>query len=238
MFWNEFYLSSQTHFLPDCEKHYFVFTDSVKIIEGKNISIIFQEKSPWPYLTLMRFHMFYKIKSQLLNFDYAFFFNSNIIVKKLVSSEILPIKEDLLGAIHPGHVEKDKSKYKYEDNPISTAFIDKENGAYYFMGGFFGGKIIPFLEMTKTLLNNIDIDFENNLIAKWHDESHLNSYFHNKEIKIIDQSYIYAENFPLSIEPKMLILDKEIYGGHIFLREVKLSKRELIKNFIKKHLYK
>ena len=55
VFWNDFYSSSEMNFLPDCEKHYFVFTDSKKIISNEKITIIHQEKEEWPHPTLKRF---------------------------------------------------------------------------------------------------------------------------------------------------------------------------------------
>lgn len=30
-FWKDFYVSAEKYFLPDCEKHYFAFTDTSKI---------------------------------------------------------------------------------------------------------------------------------------------------------------------------------------------------------------
>lgn len=224
--------------MTDFKKTYFVFTDSSIIKSGNDVIVIYQEKLKWPYLTLLRFHMFSNIESQLKSFKYAFFFNSNIIFKELVNSEILPITENLVGAVHPGYIKKDINNYKYEDNPLSTAFLEKKNGTYYFMGGFFGGKISAFLEMVDTIKQNIDKDLKNKLIARWHDESHLNRYFRDKQIKTLDESYIYAENFDSKLSPKILILDKNNFGGHIFLREMKLKKVEILKNYIKKILYK
>ena len=60
--WKEFYESFEKHFLPDCKKEYFVFTDADKIeYEDNNSSIhrIAQEALQWPYSTLLRFHMFH-----------------------------------------------------------------------------------------------------------------------------------------------------------------------------------
>ena len=57
-FFKDFYHSAEEFFLPECNKHYYVYTDSKtqerNISESDNISWIFQEQLPWPEITLMR----------------------------------------------------------------------------------------------------------------------------------------------------------------------------------------
>ena len=48
VFWPEFYRSFEAHFLPDCEKHYFVFTDAENLpfADAANVELIGQEALP------------------------------------------------------------------------------------------------------------------------------------------------------------------------------------------------
>ena len=238
MFWKGFYLSTEKYFIPEVNKVYFVFTDAEEIFNEKNSNInkIFQKKLGWPLDTLMRFEMFSTIKNQLKEFDYIFFLNANMRCQTLVSNDILPLKEDFLAVKHPGFYNKQEKDFTYERNPKSMAYI--EQGKYYFMGGFNGGKANEFLSLIDECKKNIHIDLSNGIVAVWHDESHLNHYLLNKNVKILSPSYGYPENWSLPFEKKIIILDKQKHGGHEALRGTKrlnpiIKLKDNIFNFIK-----
>ena len=80
VFWDYFYQSAERNLLPDCDKHYFVFTDDQELLntsDTHNVSYILQNKLGWPHDTLMRFDIFLGIKDQLETFDFIYFFNAN-----------------------------------------------------------------------------------------------------------------------------------------------------------------
>ncbi|MFR1956046.1 family 6 glucosyltransferase [Phocaeicola coprophilus] len=240
IFFKDFYNSSEKFFFQHANKHYYVFTDQPHILSltNSNISIFYQENKGWPYNTLMRFHMFNSIKEKLNNEDYLFFFNANAMFLQKVDDEILPdAKENyLVSAMHPGFLNKAKIEFPYERNEKSTAFIPNSKGTHYFQGCFFGGKTQNFLELTQQCMQNIDVDFNNNIIAIWHDESHLNSYFTQHPPKVLNSSYIYPEDKPIKgLTPIILMRDKKKYGGHDFLRGTPKNK---IITFIKRFLHK
>ena len=229
IFWKDFYLSMEKNFLKNSEKYYFVFTDNSKIDfeeEDPKIHRIYQEDLGWPNNTLMRFHIFLKQEKELKNMDYLFFFNANLLVEKeITENEFLPINEKLLATIHPGFYNKKRELFTYENNKKSTAFIHKNQGEYYFAGGLNGGKTEAFIEAMKSIRDNVDTDNKNNIIAKWHDESHWNKYLINrKNIKILPPSYLYPEGWSLPFSSIILIRDKNKYGGHFNLRNIKNNK--------------
>src|SRR3989339_1026579 len=230
IFWKDFYLSMEEKFISDVEKHYFVFTDNPTIDfenENRRIHRIYQRDLGWPDNTLMRFNTFLQIEEELLNMDYLFFFNANLIIKeKITSEEFLPTgNENLVATLHPGFYNKNRKKFTYENNRKSTAFINKNEGEHYFAGGLNGGKTADFIEAMKTMRDNVDIDKKNNIIAKWHDESHWNRYVLNRtDVKILPPSYLYPEGWPLPFNPIILIRDKNKYGGHAILRSIKVNK--------------
>jgi len=79
----------------------------------------------------------------------------------------------------------------------------------YFAGGFNGGSKNGFLKMAKEIDKNIDIDFNNGVVAIWHDESHMNRYFiNNPPTIILSPSYCYGELMNIPFEKKLLSLDK------------------------------
>ena len=68
IFWKDFYLSCEKHFIPEEEKHYYVFTDSKEIdfeTENSNIHRIYQENLGWPGNTLRRYEMFLGAKKDI-----------------------------------------------------------------------------------------------------------------------------------------------------------------------------
>lgn len=221
VFFNEFYHTAEKFLLPNSEKHYYVFTDSQNIINTPNIHKIYQEKLGWPKDTLMRFHLFLNIENQLNECDYLFFFNANYTFTELINeSEILPNSEHnfLVGQIHPVAYHKKRNEFPYEKNPLSTAYIPNNRGKYYFAGGLIGGRTKEFLAMCHVLKNNIDVDFENNIIAQWHDESHINQYYSTNEPKKLHPGYCYPQDWYLPFKQKTLLLDKNKFGGHAFMR--------------------
>jgi len=226
VFWKDFYDSVETKFLPSIEKHYFVFTDSKKIENSDHIHLIFQERLPWPYPTLFRFKMFNKLHEDLNEFDFIFFMNANLLVIEMVGEEILPYAQGLSAVLHPGfYAENNPDKYTYDRNPRSLAYIPFGQGCRYFMGGFNGGRAKDFLKMCDTLNRNVDLDLSKGIIALWHDESHLNRYMLNRDPLILTPAYGYPEGWKLPFSPKIIIRDKNRFGGHDALRGITTSRK-------------
>ena len=63
------------------------------------------------------------------------------------------------------------------------------------------------LKLLKTLVRNVDIDLKNNVIPKWHDESHLNRYFidHTPTV-FLSPSYCFPLGEDSPFEPKLVTL--------------------------------
>ena len=224
--------SAEKYFCPQHEVTYFVFTDTTmprsnrnNIIyintnntthKSPNIFTIYQKKLGWPRDTLMRFAIYYANSAILSHMDYLFACDADMLFVDYEGDEILGKQ---VGTLHPGHEDKyalfsSQKITSYEKDPKSTAYIGPDEGKYYFAGGFYGGSTKEFLEMAKTITENIKIDLQKNYIAIWHDESHLNRYFvDHPPTTILDRSYCYPENgekigYP-TCTPKLLALDKD-----------------------------
>lgn len=138
VFWKDFYLSAEKYLLnePGYEKHYFVFTDAHDLFASKanpRIHIFYQENLGWPDNTLMRFHIFLTQESELSSMDYLYFANANLEVKQFISAhEFLPQGEEkLVMCQHLGLFNKKNTKFTYERNPDSSAYIPPGAGDYY-----------------------------------------------------------------------------------------------------------
>lgn len=221
VFWKGFSDSAEEYLMPEAEKHYFVFTDSPHIHSSARVHTVFQERMGWPKDTLMRFHLFLKIEEALKEMDYLFFFNANYtFIRPIAATELLPQESEhfLTGQLHPVAYHKKRAQFDYETNPASTACIPASEGKHYFAGGLIGGRTPEFLQMCHRLKENIDADMEKDIVAKWHDESHINWYFNQVEPRQLHPGYCYPQDWFLPFPQMTLLLDKNKLGGHSFLR--------------------
>ena len=212
-FWPEFYRTAEQYLFPDDEKQYFVFTDSPEI-KGDNVTVIQRECQGFPADSLFRFEMFLSIKDQLEKMDYLYFFNSNVVFLERVAEELIPGAEHnyLQGALSPMESIRKFPPllFTYERNKKSLAYIPPyQKGPYhYYMGGFNGGRTPEFLQLCETLAENIRIDYENGIIARFHDESHINRYFRDFPPLVLGKEYGVFEGWNLNIPCKLMFRDK------------------------------
>jgi len=180
-FLDDIIMSAKNHFMKDTDLSFIIYANSEKVKESKNISVIHVDDEPWPGPTLKRFHYFCLAEELIKESDFSFYVDVDSLFRKDLSLSDLygMVTEEnikMIGTLHPGFYGTEGTP---ERRPISTAYIPLDSKNQYFCGGFFGGKSSDFLEMSKNLMNNIESDLKKNLIAVWHDESHLNKYFFN-----------------------------------------------------------
>ena len=215
VFWPEFYETFKKNFLNKSEVTYFVFSETrdLKYADQKDVHIVDQEDLGWPGNTLNRFDMFLKIEEELKDYDYTYFFNSNYLcTTKIKEEDFLPGDKNLVVTIHPRNYLKTPEQMPYDRNPESLACIPMGEGEKYVMGGLNGGKTANYLAMIKELKKNTDIDSSKGVVAKWHDESHLNRYIIGRDdIKFLPPAYGYPEGFDFPFEPVMLLREKNRY---------------------------
>lgn len=231
IFWKDFFISYEKYFLPNSEKHYFVFTDAKEVYmenECSRIHKYYQESLGWPDNTLLRFHMFAPHFDQLAMYDYIFFMNANCqCVATITEEEFLPKSKGLLVVQHPEYYNVSNREYTYDRNPESTAYIPMGKGKYYICGGINGGKSDAFIQLMKDLIRNINIDKERGVVALWHDESHINRYIldHEDSYVMLSPSYCYSEGLQLPFEKKIFLRDKEKWINIDKIKNVKYIDR-------------
>lgn len=224
VFWDSFYRSCEEKFLTDVEKHYFLFTDSENLLrlETERVHTVRQEAEPWPFPTLHRFSYFLKAESALRKMDYLMFMNANLLVMQEVhAAEILPEgDEKLFVTIHPGFFDRLPRDFTYDRNPDCSACVPLEEGSSYFSGAFNGGCADDFLALARCLSQRTEADYARNVIALWHDESHLNRYMidYPGKFRVLSPAYLYPQDWKLPFDRKIQMRDKSKWGGHSFLR--------------------
>lgn len=219
VFWRDFFISSEENFLKQSEVHYFVFTDKDKIYGEEECNRIHKRDiyaMPWPLITLLRFHIFLSVEEELEQFEYLFFFNSNMCCKRPVSEEeFLPRKEmgeELVVTQHPGYFKTKVKNFPYERRKISKAYIPYNQGKVYVMGALIGGTSNAFLNMSKQLKQRINEDLSKGVIATWHDESQLNRYIiERNNWRLLSAAYCNPDSWDIPYEKIIVIVSKNKY---------------------------
>ena len=199
--------SAQKHFLTNHNVNYYIFTDNQDVLNNKNlpknIIPIYREHLLWPLITLYRYKTFVEHKEILQNNDYLYYCDADMLFVDTVGDEVLG---DLVATIHPGFMG---GRGTPETRQQSLACVHPHEQMTYFAGGFNGGKSQHFLNMSEQINKNVDIDMNNNVVAIWHDESHMNRYLiNNPPTTILNSSYCYPESWNLPLPKKLLALDK------------------------------
>lgn len=219
--WKEFYESAEKYLLPELEKHYYVFTDADAVDyedENPRIHRIWQEAYPWPYATLKRFSIFLQCEEELKKFDYLFFFNADAqFVYPINQYMILPreyLGEELVVVRHSGYYKASKYDYSYDRNPRSKAFIPYGKGKVYVTGSINGGTAEGYLKMCRVLASRVEDDLKHGIIAKWHDESHLNRYvLEHKNYRLLSSEFTHPsqEWWKVPFDAIVILRDKSKY---------------------------
>lgn len=202
--------SADTYFLPSYSVTYFIFTDNQEYLTYSNaikslrsVVCLPHKRLGWPYDTMMRPAVYAEYEEELSAMDYLFAIDADMRFVGAVGNEILG---ERVATQHPGFVGK---RGTYETRAISTAYVAPYEGTYYFAGGFNGGTTQEYLKLCKTITENIEKDRMQNIIAVWHDESHINRYFiDNPPTVILSPSYCYPESWHLPYKKRLLALDK------------------------------
>ena len=201
--------SADMFFLRGNEVTYFIFTNQdIEISSAREIVKINTEHKEWPWMTLGRYKIFSENSSLLSKMDYLYYCDADMRFVNHVGNEILG---DIVGTVHPGFFHNPhSSNIALEKRKESLAFLPPNTIKNYYAGGFNGGTSKEFLKMSNVISNNIDLDLkEHNIIAEWHDESHMNKYFfHNEPTLQLSPSYCYPESWNLPFTKKLLALNK------------------------------
>lgn len=181
--------SADKWFLNGQEVTYFIYTNqNIEIKTNRNVVKTNIEHKPWPWMTLGRYHIFSSNKDLFSDMDYLYYCDADMLFVGEVGNEIFG---DLVATQHHGYLEKRGTP---ETNPKSLACVYPNEDMQYFAGGFNGGSSKEYLKMSEKLSKNIDIDYQNDIIAIWHDESHMNRYYiDNKPTLILNPSYCYHD---------------------------------------------
>lgn len=184
-FFEGYYEGIVKNFLPEHQKQFFVFTDDLNdaVFEKENVTKIEIQHQGWPYITLHRFKFIRAAEKELQKMDYVFFIDADLWCISPVYETEIPLDSKLIGVQHPGFVGK-IGTFETDTRSSSNIFDDYYDLTKYRQGCLWGGKSSSFLEMVNELDRKVDEDSTREIVAVWHDESHMNKYFllHQNEV--------------------------------------------------------
>lgn len=218
VFFDVFYKTSEKYFLSGVEKTYFVFSDNQELAMYDKVSFHFKECEGFPKDSLFRFRTFLTVEQELQNYDYVFFFNSNMKFVEEVDAEILPTEQDGWLCCLDAEYEKyypHPCFFPYERNKKSLAYVPRGLSKYrYYHAGVNGGRVKEYMEFSRTLMKNIEDDYNRGIVAVYHDESHVNKFFSEHSCKSLYSEYGAAEGTSLEKDAKLIITDKTKYDAY------------------------
>ena len=231
----QYYEHIEENFLPNTEKTILAFTDGEMEGLPDNVKVYPQEHLEWPFITLKRFEIINKAREEILKNDWFVFIDADaFVVGKVTEEEFLERccghttdEVPLFGVHHPCHragMPPHKTKTgAYETDEKSEAYFDvsKELPPIYWQGCFWGGKVPPVLAMIDEIEGRVNRDLENDIVALWHDETHINKYFFEREFDVhtFGIEYAYPQLFQME-EYWMEVLEEEYRDPEIIKKLV------------------
>ncbi len=203
-----------------------VFTDQVELCnlstkDFRNIQIKIHQidNLVWPAATIDRYKIFFESRDVLIE-DFLVHMDADMIIHKdfLLELENFQLNQDVTFVAHPGYWRQPLTSRSFhslarqlrdlflktrvgalgawENRPNSTAFVTRSAREKYVCGGVWMGKRSAFIDLCKTLYANVEIDASRNIIAKWHDESHLNKWASINDFNLLPPSFCFSTAYP------------------------------------------
>ena len=215
----QYYQNIEEYFLPNTKKTILAFTDGELDETPKNIKVFPQEHLDWPYITLKRFEIINKAREIISNHDWFVFIDGDALVVDRIDEEDFFTDKPLFGVHHPCHYLKMPphnqypGAYEITENCNAAVDLEKYQPKVYYQGCFWGGRTPEVCAMIDELEYRVGDDLKRNVVALWHDESHLNKYFiENPDlVHTYGPEYAFPEVFKdqCTFEPKIVHLAKD-----------------------------
>ena len=215
----KYYQHIQEYFLPNSEKTFLVFTDGELNVLPSNVIPYYQDHLSWPFITLNRFEFIKRAESEIKKNDWFIFIDADaLVVDDIKEEEFFDESKPFFGVHHPCHFLKMNPHTQFpgalETNPESNAYVKEfKDFPVYFQGCLWGGKVPEVIDMVKELDRRTKEDLSKDIVAVWHDESHLNKFYIDnfESVNILGPEFAYPEVFSgyCEFEPRIIHLAKD-----------------------------
>ncbi|XP_050011134.1 histo-blood group ABO system transferase 1-like [Alexandromys fortis] len=170
-----------------------LFYSDALIEDSKLVVLTVRNYSRWQDVSMHRMEMISHFSERrfLQEVDYLVCADVDMKFQDHVGVEILSA---LFGTLHPGFYRSSREAFTYERRPKSQAYIPRDEGDFYYAGGFFGGSVVEVHRLTKACHQAMVEDKANGIEAVWHDESYLNKYLlYHKPTKVLSPEYVWDQ---------------------------------------------
>jgi len=193
-----YYASMKSHFLRGEDNRFHVFTDNVEYANWPNDMQVYKiDHMQWPFITLLRFNFIHNAIDEICKSENCVFADADLLWMKDTTESDLFRNKKYFGVQHPGFVFE-PHKATFERNEASTAHVTMNDDlTTYWQGCLWGAKSQEFANMINILKQQVETDVNNNIVALWHDESHLNRFFINvkNEVNTLHPGYATPERW-------------------------------------------
>jgi hypothetical protein len=169
--------------------------------------------------------MIQKAFADIEDCDWMLFLDADMrVVDTVQISDLIDESKKYIGVHHPcDYLEMpphNNPPGAFEIRSVSNAAISEgDNIDVYYQGCLWGGKVPDIFDLVNELDRRIDEDHEKNIIAVWHDESHLNKFYaeNSEDVHLVSPSFAYPEVFSgqCTFEPKIVHLAKDNSKYHV-----------------------
>jgi hypothetical protein len=215
-FFDEWYSTAKKFLAADTRRTFLVFSDGLPAPSDDVVEYLIPHE-PWPYVTLKRWQTLRLAEDVIAAHKHFLYLDADMKIDAPISyQELFRPDQKYTGVEHPAHWMKwGKSGWpgSFETNPASLAAVteDMDHGMYW-QGCLWGGESAAVLKMLRILQARTADDLARGVIAKWHDESHLNRFFidHKPDVFTLSSGFAYPSQIPgvLNVTPRIWHLDK------------------------------
>lgn len=100
----------------------------------------------------------------------------------------------------------------WETSKKSVAYVPRRKRRQYLCGGFWFGAAKASEDFCAQQMESVNKDSKNSVVAKWHDESHLNEWASRNAYQFLSPEYCYSETALNlnSLEPLVIAVEKKV----------------------------
>jgi hypothetical protein len=184
------------------------------------INVIEIQSLGWPLASLLRYELIASIEKKITE-EFVIYLDADMLIKRDFSDVVSPntLTNGIALVAHPGFWRPKKNTTKFyfnhpelffkdlylrifnggigswEKRRASDSFVRRKLRDNYYCGGTWMGVKKDFFTMVRSLENTVQCDINNNVMAIWHDESHLNKWATQNSHSILDPGFCYAQEF-------------------------------------------
>ena len=201
-------------------------TDSLRVANTSSFFTINSFQIPsygWPEAALFQFRLMLEHWRHVSG-DVVMYLDADTKIVSPINFQDLsefcnhPLSNGITPVLHPGYYKRSpalnlifRTRFgPWENNQKSTAYIPSNLRKNYVCGAVFWGLRDAFHQLCVEIKSQIDKDSDNKVVAKWHDESHLNKWLTTHPTVLATPEWAYAPGYRnlRKLQPRIEVVHK------------------------------